>query len=80
MQRIITEFHLNCGKILSYCSRRLCWYNYKVPRLGDILHSYADISKANRLLKFKPKYNQEKGLEDYLKWYDQKYATNLILN
>ncbi len=54
--------------------------NYKDPRPGDILHSYADISKANRLLKFEPKYNQEKGLEDYLIWYDQKYGTNLILN
>ncbi len=53
---------------------------YTLPRPGDILHSYADISKANRLLKFEPKYSQEKGLEDYLKWYDQKYGTNLILN
>ena len=54
--------------------------SYDVPRPGDILHSYADISKANRMLKFEPKYSQEKGLEDYLKWYDQKYGTNLILN
>ena len=46
--------------------------NYAAPRPGDILHSYADINKANRLLKFEPKYSQEKGLEDYLKWYDQK--------
>ncbi len=53
---------------------------YTVPRPGDILHSYADISKANRLLKFEPKYNQENGLEDYLKWYDQKFGTNLTLN
>ncbi len=53
---------------------------YTVPRPGDILHSYADISKANRLLKFEPKYNQEMGLEDYFKWYDQKYGTNLTLN
>ena len=53
---------------------------YTVPRPGDILHIYADISKATRLLKFEPKYNQKKGLEDYLKWYDQKYRTNLTLN
>ncbi len=53
---------------------------YTAPRPGDILHSYADISKANRMLKFEPKYSQEKGLEEYLKWYDQKYGTNLILN
>ena len=53
---------------------------YTVPKPGDMLHSYADISKANRFLKFEPKYSQEKGFEDYLKWYDQKYGTNLILN
>jgi len=53
---------------------------YTAPRTGDILHSYADISKANRLLKFEPKYNQERGLKDYIKWYDQKYETNLSLN
>ena len=54
--------------------------NYTVPRPGDILHSYADISKANRMLKFEHNYSQESGLDDYLKWYDQKYRTNLILN
>jgi nucleoside-diphosphate-sugar epimerase len=53
---------------------------YTDSKPGDILHSYADISKANRLLKFEPIYNQEKGLDDYLKWYDQKYGTNLLLN
>lgn len=53
---------------------------YTTLRPGDILHSYADISKANRLLKFEPKYTQKKGLEDYLKWYDRKYGTSLTLN
>ena len=52
---------------------------YKDPRPGDIIHSYADISKANRLLKFESEYNQEKGLKEYFKWYDDKYGTNLIL-
>jgi len=51
---------------------------YKDPRPGDIIHSYADISKANRLLKFEPEYNQENGLKEYFKWYDDKYGTNLI--
>jgi nucleoside-diphosphate-sugar epimerase len=53
---------------------------YKNQRPGDIIHSYADISKANRLLKFEPEYNQENGLNEYFKWYDDKYGTNLILN
>jgi len=53
---------------------------YTIRRFGDIIHSYADISKATQLLKFEPKYHQEKGLEDFLKWYEQEYGTNLTLN
>jgi UDP-glucose 4-epimerase len=51
---------------------------YTDPRPGDIIHSYADISKAKKLLKFEPKYNQEEGLKDYFKWYQQKYDVHLI--
>ena len=51
--------------------------NYTDPRPGDILHSYADISKAKRLLKFEPRYNQEQGLKDYFKWFCDKYNINL---
>jgi len=42
------------------------------PRPGDILHSYADISKAQKLLGFIPKYNQKKGLMEYLNWLSRK--------
>ena len=54
--------------------------NYTEPRPGDIIHSYADISKAKKLLMFEPKYNQEQGLKEYFKWYDNKYKTNLNVN
>lgn len=47
------------------------------PRPGDILHSYADISKAKKMLKFKPEFNQEQGLRNYLKWYQNKYKIDL---
>jgi len=50
---------------------------YAEPRPGDIIHSYADISKAKRLLKFEPKYNQELGLKEYFRWYNNTYGTNL---
>ena len=49
------------------------------PRPGDIIHSFADISKARELLKFQPKYNQEQGLRDYFKWYCKKYDINLMI-
>ncbi len=53
---------------------------YTEPRPGDIIHSYADISKAKKALIFEPKYNQEQGLKEYFKWYDNKYGMNLNVN
>ena len=50
---------------------------YTNPRVGDILHSFADISKAKDLLNFQPEFNQEEGLRDYLFWYCNKYKVNL---
>jgi len=53
---------------------------YSDPRPGDILHSYADISKAKKLIKFEPEYIQEQGLKDYLKWYCKNYQIDLKIN
>lgn len=53
---------------------------YADPRPGDIIHSYADITKANKLLKFQPKYTQEDGLRDYINWYCEKYNENLKIS
>jgi len=53
---------------------------YTDPRPGDIIHSYADISKAMELIKFKPQYNQEQGLKDYFKWYINKHGIELQIN
>ena len=53
---------------------------YTDPRPGDIIHSYADISKAMELIKFKPQFNQEQGLKDYFKWYSNKYGIELQIN
>ena len=53
---------------------------YTDPRPGDIIHSYADISKAMELIKFKPQYNQEQGLKDYFKWYNNKYGIDLQIH
>jgi len=53
---------------------------YTDPRPGDIIHSFADISKAKQLLDYKPKYNQEQGLRDYIKWYNKEFDANLKLN
>lgn len=51
------------------------YYGIDVPlnvsgnyRLGDIRHNYADISKAQRLLGFNPKWSFERGIEQFCKW------------
>jgi len=49
------------------------------PRPGDILHSYADISKAKNVLNFEPEYDQEKGLRDYITWYKDEYKVELTI-
>ena len=43
--------------------------NFGPDRKGDIKHSNADISKAERLLGYAPDYNFEKGLEEAISWY-----------
>ena len=50
---------------------------YLDPRPGDIIHLYADFTAAKQKLQFEPIYNQEQGLLDYFKWYNQMYKTNL---
>ena len=37
------------------------------PRLGDIKHSYADITKASQLLGYKPEFSLKEGLEALLR-------------
>ncbi len=50
---------------------------HEPPRSGDIIHSFADISKAIEILKFQPKYTQEQGLRDYFQWFCKKYKFDL---
>jgi UDP-N-acetylglucosamine/UDP-N-acetyl-alpha-D-glucosaminouronate 4-epimerase len=41
------------------------------PRPGDILHSHADISKAEKLLGWKPRVGFREGIEKAVAWYQQ---------
>lgn len=43
--------------------------NYLTPRKGDIAHSLADISKAQRLLDYDPQVDIKNGLRIALEWY-----------
>ncbi len=42
---------------------------YEKPRQGDILHSLADVSKAQNLLDYVPAYTMREGLEEAIDWY-----------
>lgn len=42
---------------------------YEPPRAGDIRHSLADISRAEKLLGFKPSIGLEEGLKATVDWY-----------
>ena len=43
--------------------------NFGPDRAGDIKHSNADISKAQRLLGYDPEYDFAKGLNEAIEWY-----------
>jgi Nucleoside-diphosphate-sugar epimerases len=43
--------------------------NYRESRRGDIQHSLADISKANALLGYAPKFRIKEGLKKTIEWY-----------
>lgn len=42
---------------------------YGPPRIGDVLHSLADISKAKLDFGFEPEKELTEGLEEYIKWF-----------
>jgi len=44
-------------------------------RPGDVRHGYADISKAERVLNYVPKFSLDQGLTELVNWYTQKTKT-----
>jgi UDP-glucose 4-epimerase len=48
---------------------RTCPVLYEKKRKGEVRRSYSDISKARKLLGFKPKFDLRRGLEDTFLWF-----------
>jgi UDP-N-acetylglucosamine 4-epimerase len=48
---------------------------YRDFRAGDVLHSEADIGKAENLLGYRPTHSIERGLDEALSWYEKSVAT-----
>jgi UDP-glucose 4-epimerase len=42
------------------------------PRPGDVKHSYADISRAEKILKYAPKVSFDEGLERTIQWFKER--------
>jgi UDP-N-acetylglucosamine 4-epimerase len=47
---------------------------YRDFRAGDVLHSQADISKAQSFLGYAPSHSISKGLEESMAWYVKNLA------
>jgi UDP-glucose 4-epimerase len=52
--------------ILKYTEREDMTIHYGPKRAGDILHSYADISKIKDKIGFEPDYSIERGVKEYI--------------
>jgi dTDP-L-rhamnose 4-epimerase len=71
-------YNVGTGKAIDVLTvaQTLCkLYGIDVPlfisgnyRLGDIRHNFADISKVQKELGFKPKWNFEQGITEFTKW------------
>jgi UDP-glucuronate 4-epimerase len=41
------------------------------PQPGDASVTYADVSKAKRMLKYQPKVKMEEGIRRFVEWYQK---------
>jgi len=57
------------AKIIMSLSKKDLKIIYQSPRSGEIMHSFADISKAREKLGFKPKFDLREGLEKTMRWF-----------
>ena len=62
------SINLLAKTIMEICEKRVD-LEYKEPVLGDVRDSLADVSKANKKLGYKPKFDLKKGLEETIKWF-----------
>ncbi len=72
------SFNIGTGvatDVLTVANELVKAYGVDVPievsgnyRLGDIRHNFADISKAQTLLGYKPKYSFEEGIAQFTQW------------
>ncbi len=57
-------------KVIESSLNKKAIVNLRLMQLGDVDRTYADISKAQRMLSFKPTTNIEEGISKFVKWYN----------
>lgn len=71
-------FNLGCSqpvdlehfiKVIEKITDRIAKKNYLPLQTGDIVETYADITKAQKILGFKPKTKIEVGVKNFIDWY-----------
>jgi UDP-glucose 4-epimerase len=56
-------------KLIIEITRKNIRIVHKKGRMGDIIHSSADISKAKKILNFNPKFTLKEGLKETIEWF-----------
>lgn len=52
--------------------------DYMPNRMGDVVHSYADITKAKELLGYEPVIDFYEGLKKTIEWYENSYRLSVL--
>ena len=61
----LTELYSTLAGILRF----RCKPNFHEPRVGDILHSEADLARTSRFLQYVPRVSFQQGLRETVDWY-----------
>ncbi len=64
--------------ILEVTDRPMLQIQHQVTRAGDIVHSFGDLTKARKVLKYQPKFTVRTGLQDYLRYLDERFEEKEI--
>jgi len=58
--------------ILKLCNKSRIKIQFQPPRAGDIRHSLADITLANKFLNYSPQFDLQLGLKETINWFQSK--------
>jgi len=53
---------------------------FKPMQPGDVVETYADITKSEQLLNFYPKTSLQEGIGKFVDWYEKSYLSQILLN